>query len=197
MNNGKIIIALLLSLCLMVFGAACGDDSSDSRGGGGTAPGVSDVLEQGMAEADGEGSQDRQPGVNENAPAPEEISDDATLSSTEGIDIDLTELSSTMVYSEVYNMITEPDTYLGKVIRMEGPFAFFHDETSDKYYYACIISDATACCSQGIEFEPVNAKVFPDDFPEQDTVVTVTGTFDTYEENGYVYCTLRDAVMEI
>lgn len=197
MNNGKIIIALLLSLCLMVFSAACSSDSSDSRGGGSTAPGVSDVLEQGMAEADGEDSQDRQSGVNENAPAPEEISGDATLSSTEGIDIDLTELSSTMVYSEVYNMITEPDTYLGKVIRMEGPFAFFHDDATDKYYYACIISDATACCSQGIEFEPVNAKVFPDDFPEQDTVVTVTGTFDTYEENGYVYCTLRDAVMEI
>ena len=30
------------------------------------------------------------------------------------VDVDLTELSSTMVYSEVYAMMTEPENYIGK-----------------------------------------------------------------------------------
>nr|MCR5716177.1 hypothetical protein [Lachnospiraceae bacterium] len=70
------------------------------------------------------------------------------------VDVDLTTLSSTMVYSEVYNMMVSPDAYVGKTIRMSGLMSIFLDEATEKYYYACIIQDATACCAQGIEFEP-------------------------------------------
>lgn len=192
----KKIITLMLILALLSFFTGCGDDSSSSRSSG-QAPSVNDVLEEGMAEADGTDSQERQSGVNENAPLPEETDGSESLSSIEGIDIDLTTLSSTMVYSEVYNMMMDPDAYIGKVLKMSGAFAVYHDEASDKYYYGCIIQDATACCSQGIEFEPVNASVYPDEFPEENAPVTVTGTFDVYEENGTKYCTLRDATMEI
>ena len=40
------------------------------------------------------------------------------------------------------------------IVKMEGLYATAYDDASDKRYYACIIQDATACCSQGIEFEP-------------------------------------------
>ena len=111
----------------------------------------------------------------------------------EKIDIDLTTLSSTMVYSEVYYMMTSPNDYLGKSVKMDGIFSVYHDEAADKYYFACIIQDATACCAQGIEFELKGDHVYPDDYPEEGTEICVTGVFDTYQEGEYLYCTLRNA----
>ncbi len=121
---------------------------------------------------------------------------DKIQSDTKGIDVDLTTLSSTMVYSEVYNMMSEPDDYLGKTIKMDGSFAVFHNEETDKYYYACIIQDATACCSQGLEFELNGDYKYPDDYPAEGENVCVVGTFDVYEEGGNSYCVLRKATME-
>ena len=72
--------------------------------------------------------------------------------SPEKVDIDLTELSSTMVYSEVYNMMNTPDDYVGKTVKMKGTAASFYDDKEKENYYACIIKDATACCSQGLEY---------------------------------------------
>ena len=108
-------------------------------------------------------------------------------------DVDLTALSSTMVYSEVYNMMTSPDAYMGKTVKMEGQLAMYHDDATGKNYFACIISDATACCSQGIEFELTDEYTYPNDYPEVGEEICVTGTFDTYVEGEYQYCTLRNA----
>ena len=121
---------------------------------------------------------------------------------TSGEGVDLTVLSSTMVYSEVYNMMMTPENYVGKTIKMKGQFALYQatDENGnllpDQIYFACIIADATACCSQGIEFVLEGNHVYPDDYPELGTEITVEGTFQTYEENGYMYCHLVDAKME-
>lgn len=119
----------------------------------------------------------------------EEKEEETILSTTEGIDIDLTLLSSTMVYSEVYNMMYLPENYVGKTVKMEGTYSFVHDDLSGMDYYACIIQDATACCAQGIEFVPNN----PGACPEEGGNVTVVGVFDTYMEGEALYCTLRDA----
>ena len=109
------------------------------------------------------------------------------------IDVDLTQLSSTIVYSEVYNMMTVPDGYIGCTVKMRGSFDVFVDDVTNKYYYACIIQDATACCASGIEFEPADVRVYPDDFPELGSEICVVGVFDTYVEGEYLYCTLRNA----
>ncbi len=111
-------------------------------------------------------------------------------------DLDLTKLSSTMVYSEVFNMMNSPDSYMGKYIKMKGAFSVYHDEASDKNYFACIIADATACCSQGIEFRLKDSGTYPDDYPEIGSEITVSGTFNTYSEGDYLYCELKDAVLE-
>lgn len=143
----------------------------------------------------GSSDQVRQSGVSADAPEPEAIDESQVLSSTEGVDVDLTTLSSTMVYSEVYNMMIMPEDYMGKTIKMNGIFSYMTDETTGNVYYACIIMDATACCSQGIEFELAGDYTYPDDYPEIGGDITVTGTFDVYEEDGYKYCTLRNATM--
>ncbi len=214
----KKIIYLILCFTFIFALTGCEKDEKTGSKTGNTAPGVNEVLEAQMAEADSknagdtsdpaspavteeeaEGSQAntadmRQSGLDENAYAPEEISEDVSkLSSEEGIDIDLTTLSSTMVYSEVYNMMLTPDAYVGKTIKMEGMFTSFYDENMDKTYFACIISDATACCSQGIEFVLTDKYTYPDDYPEEGGNICVVGVFDTYMEGDYLYCTLKNA----
>ncbi|MBR0365589.1 MAG: hypothetical protein IJH94_02160 [Clostridia bacterium] len=110
------------------------------------------------------------------------------------IDVDLTRLSSTMVYSEVYNMMNEPEDYVGKVIRMDGNLNIYPSEETNKVYYACIVADATACCAQGIEFAWAGEHE-ADDYPAENTLITVVGTFDSYDEDGMTYYHLRDAKM--
>lgn len=53
-----------------------------------------------------------------------------------------------MVYSEVYNIMREPDGYVEKTIQMEGLYVTFYDSNTDTTYHSCLIQDATACCSQ-------------------------------------------------
>ena len=196
-------ISLIICLMFVFVLAGCGNNSSSGRTGNQTA-GVSDVLEAEMAEEDSKNGTDspaqenagsgRQNGVNENAPKPEQINEtEAAADSAEGIDVDLTSLSSTMVYSEVYNMMATPEEYLGKTVKMDGSFALYHDEDTDKYYFACIIADATACCSQGIEFVLTDDYSYPEDYPEVGDDICVRGVFDTYQEGEYTYCTLRNA----
>ncbi len=126
---------------------------------------------------------------------PEEISPE-TLSAVEGIDIDLTAMSATMVYAEVYDMLVQPQNYEGKTVRMNGTSISMVDEAAGKTYYACIIQDATACCSQGIEYLLPEEQDAPENYPEDGEEITVTGVFTTYMEDNYLYCTLKGASLE-
>ena len=113
-----------------------------------------------------------------------------------GFDVDLTELSASMVYAEVYDMVYNPDDYVGKTVRARGPFSYFKDEGTGNEYFAVLISDATACCSQGIEFVLDGDYTYPKDYPAVDTEITVNGVFNYYKENGFTYCQLTNAVLE-
>ena len=66
--------------------------------------------------------------------------------------IDLTSLSSTMVYSEVSNMVTNPTDYLGKTVKIRGTFTSSCFEDIGKDYFYILVSDALSCCRNGIEF---------------------------------------------
>jgi uncharacterized membrane protein YcgQ (UPF0703/DUF1980 family) len=117
--------------------------------------------------------------------------EESTASSGDSSTVDLTILSPTMVYGEVFQMMYYPENYIGKTVKMQGLYDIYTDESTGKTYHACIIQDATACCAQGIEFELADS-----DYPGDDTMeVTVEGTFTTYDENGTTYCTLSDAVL--
>ena len=108
-------------------------------------------------------------------------------------DMDLTVMSATMVYSEVYQMMYYPETYVGKVIKIKGQYAI--SEMGDMRYDLCIIKDATACCAQGMEFLLTDAYVYPKDYPEVGDEIELVGTFDTYYEGEYLYCTLRNSTL--
>ena len=136
-------------------------------------------------------------GTTETSPAAEtttsekQSKSDAKPASSGSIDVDLTQMSATMVYSEVQNMMMSPQDYKGKTVKMHGAFSVA--EIGANRYFACIIKDATACCSQGIEFKWAGEHSYPDDYPEQGQEITVTGTFGTYLEGEQVYCELEDS----
>ena len=128
-----------------------------------------------------------------NVPRPSETLIDA---SNGEYDVDLTILDRNMVYAQVYDMVYESDNYEGKLVRAKGNFAHYQDPRTEKDYYAVLISDAAACCSQGIEFVLEGDPVFPDDYPPEGTEITISGNFNAYVENGTTYVQLLDAKVE-
>ena len=86
---------------------------------------------------------------------------------------------------------------------MEGIFSVDHAYTmegevdlSQNYFY-CIIEDALACCAQGLEVELADpSAAYPQDYPAEGSQVRVVGTVELYEENGFRYLHLTDAVFE-
>lgn len=116
------------------------------------------------------------------------------------IDYDLTVMGSDMVYATIYQFMVNPDEYEGKKIRIQGTYASTYDKNTKKYYHYCVVQDAAACCVQGMEFIWDNGShIYPDEYPNEKTKIIVTGFFETYREKGdsYLYCRLKDAMMEV
>lgn len=109
------------------------------------------------------------------------------------VDMDLSVMSGTVVYAQIYNLLSDPSPWLGKTIRMAGYYNFYDDQERGIVYHACIVPDATACCAQGIEFVRAGEYAWPDDYPESGAEITVTGQLEIYEEDGYYYLHLVDA----
>ena len=181
----KRIFCLLLAVCMMASLCACGKGREKDAG--------NDALssnEEASASA-------------ESIPTPkeQETSEESEQpqASSNGVDVDLTVLSSTMVYSEVYNMLyNDPAHYLGKTVKARGEFSIYQLVTDgvlqpDPVSYACIISDAAACCAEGMEFVLEGDYTYPDDYPELGTEITVIGEFQSYEENGMTWYHLVNA----
>lgn len=189
-NGEKMRIRKILALtAVAVMLSGCGSENNQaSRIDNGTKT-VEDVLEEQTAD-----SEETMPGLEAVAVNEAERAIESS-EKTSDVDIDLTELSSTLVYSEVYNMMTSPDQYFGKTIKMRGNNSIFIDETTNLAYYSCVIQDATACCANGIEYELTGVGSL-DGYPEDGKEITVTGTFSSYEENGAYYLVLSDASLE-
>lgn len=98
-------------------------------------------------------------------------------------DVDLTALSAQMAYAQLSAMMTEPAGYAGKTVKMRGAFA--HAAEEDREFFVCYVLDATACCSQSLEFETDGTYPFPEAYPAENTEITVYGVFDTYKYHGY------------
>ena len=181
----KRIFCLLLAACMAVSLCACGKDREKDAG--------NDTLssnEEASASA-------------ESIPTPKEQEtpgeSEQPQASADGVEVDLTVLSSTMVYSEVYNMLyNDPAHYFGKTVKARGTFSIYQLVTGgvlqpDPVAYACIIADATACCAEGMEFVLKDDLAYPDDYPELGAEITVIGEFQPYEENGVTWYHLVNA----
>ena len=117
------------------------------------------------------------------------------------VDIDITSMSSDMIYSTVYQLMMDPQSYVGKQIKIKGNYYSQWFEDTQQYYHFVIIQDATACCQQGLEFVwEDGSHVYPDEYPAENTEVEVIGTFETYKDNPddeFDYCRLGNAKMVV
>ena len=112
--------------------------------------------------------------------------------SASGVDYDLTNMDSDMVYATVYQLMMDPASYEGKTFRITGQYYTSHDDKTGKNYEFCLIKDALACCAQGLEFVWGDGNHSADEYPAQKSEITVEGTFETYTEDGdsNTYCHL-------
>lgn len=131
-------------------------------------------------------------------PTSKETTTDIDRPTYDKIDVDLTTMSSTMVYSEVLNMLDYPSQYVGKIVKMKGPFRPFGSTNEDYCYPAIVIQDATACCASGIEFLlygiPRCSPKGGDGYPALEEEATIVGRFETYLEGTSMYEHLVDAI---
>ena len=175
----KLFCLLLIAMALCSL-AACGREK-----------------DKGAAAADSADNQAPESSVSQKQPAEKKSESKPAASeptqSTDGVDVDLTRLSSTMVYSEVYNMMYAPDDYIGKTIKMTGQFVYYEDPDTKARYFTCFIGDAMACCSQGLDFVMEGDLAYPADYPELGAEITVIGEFQSYEENGMTWYHLVNA----
>ncbi len=190
MKKGLTLILVCLVLLSMLGG--CSNDAKDESSSEYIFldPAPSSSSSSGSATKD-----DNEKSAGE-ATAPSNSAKESQVPSEAAVDVDLTILSSTMVYAEVYNIMIEPDAYVGKVIRMRGEYVAYHDEETDVYYHAVIISDATACCAQGLEFIWTGEHNYPEDYPANETEIEITGVFESFEENGYTWYRIRTNSVE-
>ena len=181
----KRIFCLLLAVCLIVLLCSCGKGGGEDAG--------NDTL---SSDVEASASAEIIPTPNQQE-TPEKSGQAQPYAGK--VDVDLTVLSSTMVYSEVYNMLyNDPAHYLGKTVKARGEFSIYQLVTDgvlqpDPVSYACIISDAAACCAEGMEFVLEGDLTYPDDYPELGTEITVIGEFQSYEENGMTWYHLVNA----
>lgn len=215
-------ILCLAGILLLAF-SACGNNGGSVQSESLTPPAVSQPAEatpertpsaeseasaeEPLPEESGDGQGDS-PVLPASSPAPEEeetkkpaadLQPESQEVPTVSVDVDLTTLSSTMVYAEVFNMIMSPDDYIGKTIRMTGIFMVYQDPETKQVYCGVIVEDATACCAQGFDLVMPEERSYPQDYPAPESEITVVGTLQadrTLEEYGMIFLRLEDVTFD-
>lgn len=103
------------------------------------------------------------------------------------VDLDLTKMSATMIYTTIFDMLVMPEDYVEKNIKVKGWFETYTDPYTGEIYYAVVVPDATACCQQGLEFVWPGNHTYPDDFPKPGEDITITGLYKITETDGVTY----------
>lgn len=103
------------------------------------------------------------------------------------VDVDLTALSATVAYGEVFSMMLNPERYEGQTVKMAGAYAVYNDYVEGVQYHAVLISDAAACCAQGLEFVLTGGQVYPDDYPQEGEEIEIVGTARLAKGEQYDY----------
>lgn len=115
------------------------------------------------------------------------LASDGSVQLAEQPAVDLTMLSGTMAYAELYNMSSNTAQYEGKTVRMQGQYYAAYIESVGKTVHWLMVTDQQACCSIGVEFRAAGSLRYPDDFPPLHSTIELTGLFGTTEVSGNTY----------
>ena len=191
----------VLFLCILLI-TGC----SDKKGSGGKGVRITNPVDKVISnqinnENDKTDATESEESLINTEPNEDTINSMEDVQKTKGkVDYDLTLMSSDMVYATVYQMMVAPKEYEGKTFRIDGNFYATYYEATKKYYFYCVIQDATACCAQGMEFVwEDGSHIYPDEYPKDNAEIVVEGTFETYREDGdkNLYCRLFNATLQI
>lgn len=101
------------------------------------------------------------------------------------VDLDFTRMGAIMRQTHTYRLSAFPTEFEGKTLRIPGRFLTRVDETDGKRYFGCLLADpgGCSCCAPGavLEFVPVESYKWPDDFPETERRITVSGRLKMFE----------------
>ena len=194
---------MVLLLCILLITGCSNKKGTNGKGVNNTNQ-IEKVIDNQIANEDGKTETTESEKASSDVESNKDIED--TISGAENVrdtdetvDYDLTQMSSDMVYATVYQMMVTPEEYEGKTFRIDGNFYATYYEATKKYYFYCIIQDATACCAQGMEFVwEDGSHIYPDEYPKDNAEIVVEGTFETYREDGdeNLYCRLSDAILQ-
>lgn len=192
---------IYISCCAMLLFSCAKNDNLSVKTE--TANKVEEAINQQInmqnQKADGENSDSKDP-FSYNASIPEQknllIDENLMENADKSVDYDLTVMNADMVYASVYQLMVDPEDFIGKTFKMEGIFYAQYYEVTNKNYYYLIIEDALACCAQGMEFVWGDGNhVYPDDYPKNQSRAVIKGKFETYKEDGddRTYCRIANA----
>lgn len=94
--------------------------------------------------------------------------------------IDLTQLSSAIVYAQVYNMLMEAEKFNGVHVKMNGIFYENSDSDKGSIFQCVLVKDNTGCCSVGFDILKGSESI---KFPANLTEIQVEGTFIVKEDS--------------
>ncbi len=108
------------------------------------------------------------------------------------VNFDFTQMSSTLVYAQVYDFITNANDYVDKSFRVQGQF---QSATLDDGSEICfiVVNDATGCCPQGIEVRLSEGA----EKPENGSIVLVDTVAGSYEYGDMYYGYMQIESMEL
>lgn len=115
---------------------------------------------------------------------------------SEGV-VDIRNLNSTMLYAEVFNMMMYPQNYAEKKIMVKGQYYGEYDSDAGQYFHFVFISDAQACCQQGLEFVWAGKHVAPDDYPPIEAEIEVVGIWRSYRDGENTFYRLEESEMKV
>lgn len=111
------------------------------------------------------------------------------------IDVDLTALSRIMAEAKFFDIVTNSAEYLGKTIRVSGPYftLFFNNQI---YHYVIIILSDGCCPPDGFEFRLTEGNMALTDHLRQGTMIEITGELGFYMEDNFRFLYLSVSDMD-
>ena len=191
----KLIVALLVSLALV----GCAGQAPE------TEPVDAAPVEEAAAPAD-EAQDDEAEAPADEASGQVQESDTVEVTETEVqeeageqervSEVDLTAMSSTMVFAEVTQMTRTPTQYDGAQVTMRGFLMVYDvDPSTGVGNYSCLVQDATKCCQRGLAFT-VTSPLDDTSMLVEGNEVIIRGTFEIYEIGGRRFVRIADCTIE-
>lgn len=91
--------------------------------------------------------------------------------------MDLSDMSYTMAYAQVYSMVMAPKRHQGETLKIKGSYYGFQTQEGQDVHLILIIDEA-GCCEVGMEFQITGNLAWPQDYPPNNSIILLTGLMD-------------------